>query len=121
MNNLYGKAMMFPMPLGDYEEIHPDDLTTEDILKYDYENSNVGYFILCDIHCPEKIHEKVMAYRLFPEKIDGKLEATLTDKTNYLVHIAYLRLGLMLGYELKKIHKNHQVQTGMLHEIFTLN
>jgi hypothetical protein len=105
MNNLYGKAMMYPMPIGDYEEIHPDDMSVEDILKYDYENSHVGYFILCDIHCPEEIHDKVMAYPLFPEKIDGKLEATLTDKTNYLVHIAYLRLGLMLGYELKKIHK----------------
>jgi len=27
MNNLYGKAMMYPMPIGDYEEIHPDDMT----------------------------------------------------------------------------------------------
>jgi hypothetical protein len=36
--------------------------------------------------------------------IDGKLKATLYDKKNYRVHIAYLILGLLLGYKVTKVH-----------------
>jgi hypothetical protein len=42
---------------------------------------------------------------LFPEIKDGKLMATLYDKKNYRVHIAYLILGQHLGYKVTKIHR----------------
>jgi hypothetical protein len=105
MNNLYGKAMMYPMPLGDYERIECSDFSKKYLLNYDYKNSQYGYFILCDIECPENIHDLVRSYPLFPEKIDGKLEASCYNKSEYFVHIAYLQYGLKLGYKLKKIHR----------------
>jgi hypothetical protein len=56
-----------------------------------------------DIDPPEN-KEWFNGYPLFPEKIDGKLEATLYLKKNYLVQIAYLQLGVRLGYKLVKVH-----------------
>ncbi|MCS7318178.1 MAG: DNA polymerase, partial [Candidatus Dojkabacteria bacterium] len=49
-------------------------------------------------------HDWFNGYPLFPEKIDKKLECTLYPKKKYLVHIAYLQLGLKLGYRITKIH-----------------
>jgi hypothetical protein len=51
------------------------------------------------------IYYRVAAYPLFPEKIDGKLKATLYPKVRYKAHIANLRLGMELGYKITKIHR----------------
>jgi hypothetical protein len=37
---------------------------------------------------------------LFPEKMDGKLKSTLFPKVQYKAHIANLRLGMELGYQM---------------------
>jgi hypothetical protein len=58
-----------------------------------------------DIECPKEIHDVVSAYPLFPEKIDGKLKATLLPKEHYKAHIANLRLGIELGYKIVKVHR----------------
>jgi hypothetical protein len=58
-----------------------------------------------DIEVPKEYHNLLSPYPLFPEMIDGKIKATLHDKKNYRVHIAYLQVGLMLGYKVTKIHR----------------
>jgi hypothetical protein len=108
MNNLYGKAMMMKLPVGEYQLILPKctdpNRFTEKILNYNFENSTYGYLLEADIDPPDN-KEWFNGYPLFPEKVDGKLECTLFPKRNYLVHIAYLQLGLRLGYKLVKVHR----------------
>jgi hypothetical protein len=104
MNALYPTAMLFPVPAGDYAWIDPS--VGYDLLQnYDINSSEHGFYFECDIEVPTEIHDKVSAYPLFPEMIDGKLKATLYNKTNYIVHIIYLQLGLRLGYKVTKIHR----------------
>jgi hypothetical protein len=104
MNNLYGKAMMMNLPIGGYQLIKMEEREVHKLLKfYDFNNSALGYILEVDIDPPDN-KSWFNGYPLFPEKIDGKLEATLYPKKNYLVHIAYLQLGVRLGYKLKKVH-----------------
>jgi hypothetical protein len=104
MNNLYGKAMMMNLPTGNYQLVKMKEEEVHKLLNtYDFNNSTIGYILEVDIDPPEN-KEWFNGYPLFPEKIDGKLEATLYPKKNYLVHIAYLQLGIRLGYKLKNVH-----------------
>jgi hypothetical protein len=109
-NNLYGKAMMMNLPVGEYKltivnkEIKDHSTYLKHILEYDFENKNYGYLLEVDIDPPNN-KELFNGYPLFPEKVDGKLECTLFPKRNYLVHIAHLQLGLKLGYKLNKVHR----------------
>jgi hypothetical protein len=105
MNNLYGKAMMMNLPTYGYQLLKMGEDEVHKLLNtYDFNNSTVGYILEVDID-PQDNKSWFNGYQLFPEKIDGKLEATLHPKKNYLVHIAYLQLGVRLGYKLKKVHK----------------
>jgi hypothetical protein len=106
MNSLYPTAMLHPMPLSDYEWISGEE--AERILydsSYNWLESLTGYWLEVDIECPKEIHDVVAAYPLFPEKIDGKLKATLYPKVRYKAHIANIRLGMELGYKITKVHR----------------
>jgi hypothetical protein len=95
------------LPVSDYEldenEYEGKDILNE-ILNYDFMNEKTGYILECDIDPPDN-KELFNGYPLFPEKIDAKLETTLLPKRHYLVHIAYLQLGLKLGYKLLKVYR----------------
>jgi hypothetical protein len=106
MNSLYPTAMLHPMPLSDFEWISGEE--AEKILydsSYNWLESSTGYWLEVDIECPGEIHHVVAAYPLFPEKVDGKLKATLLPKEHYKAHIANLRLGMELGYKITKVHR----------------
>jgi hypothetical protein len=69
------------MPLSDYAWISGEEgFKVLHDTSYDWLSSNVGYWLEVDIECPEEIHDVVAAYPLFPEKVDGKLKATLYPK-----------------------------------------
>jgi hypothetical protein len=104
MNALYPRVMMFPLPCGDFAWVDPLEAINA-IETYDVNASPVGYYLEVDIEVPKEIHPLVSAYPLFPEIMDSKLKATLYNKKNYRVHIAYLQLGLALGYKLTKVHR----------------
>jgi hypothetical protein len=74
-------------------------------MSYNWLKSATGYWLEVDIECPKDIHDRVAAYPLFPEKIDGKLKATLFEKQRYKAHIANLRLGMELGYQVTKVYR----------------
>jgi hypothetical protein len=57
-------------------------------MSYNWLDSEIGYWLEVDIECPKEIHDRVAAYPLFHEKIDGKLKATLFPKLRYKAHIA---------------------------------
>jgi hypothetical protein len=106
MNSLYPTAMRFPMPHSEFTWISGEE--GERILydsHYNWEKDDYGYWLEVDIECPKEIHDKVATYPLFPEKINGKLMATLRKKKYYRSHIANLRLGLELGYKIIRVHR----------------
>jgi hypothetical protein len=95
---------MFPLPCGDFAWVDPEEAIRA-LETYDVYLSPIGYYLEVDIRVRKEYHSLLSAYPLFPEVMDGKLKATLYDKKNYRVHIAYLQLGLMLGYKLTKVHR----------------
>jgi hypothetical protein len=80
MNNLYGKAMMMNLPIGNYQLLKMEEAEVHKLFEtYDFNNSTIGFILDVDIDPPDN-KELFNGYSLFPEKIDGKLEATLYPK-----------------------------------------
>ena len=107
--NLYGKAMMDPLPINILEYCtEVTDKKLEDFLKG--QPDNIGYILEVDIVPPLGLHDFLKGYPLFPEKIDNKLLQTLNPKEKYLVLDKYLKYGLELGYEVTKIHSYIKIE-----------
>ena len=99
-NNLYGWAMMKPLPVGDFKWMSPLEL----------ENWRKEPCILeVDLDYPEKLHDLHNDYPLAPERLrkNGleKLIPNLLDKKKYVLHRENLKLYLELGLKLKHIHR----------------
>jgi hypothetical protein len=124
-NNLYGEAMIQKLPRGNYRWATIDEGF---VRNYD-ENSDVGYFVNCDLHYPKHLHDSHNNYPLAVESrgisLDDlspyqrdqmethkeshneklkKLVPTLYDKVNYTCHIRNLKYYLEKGLVLKKIN-----------------
>ena len=136
-NNLYGHAMMRKLAYNNFIWLDNNfvdnwnsKLNTNEcrIRNYDL-NSNYGYTLEVDVHCPNNLHEYFNDYPLFPEsmavnfndlsdyqksfKLNSnvkKLLLTLHPKKKYVVTIAYLKLALELGYVCTFIHSIIQYQ-----------
>ena len=99
-NNLYGWAMMKPLPVGDFKWMNEKEL------------GHWGDFpciLEVDLEYPRGLHDLHNDYPLAPErlKIGGveKLIPNLWDKKKYIVHHENLELYLELGLKVKKIHR----------------
>ena len=103
-NNLYGYAMMQKLPYKDFEFITTTTTTTLDVLLNTSDDSDHGYYIVCDIdytnECKErteqlalipnkrKINDNELGYRQ-REKSKSRSEKLILDqnnKTEYMVH-----------------------------------
>jgi hypothetical protein len=119
--NLYGRAMMEPLPKeiidysrwieskerfdsNRYENIKNKNPNKEILLLLNKARKDVGFIFCVDITLPYDLHDEFLAYPLFPEKRDGKLMQTLTNKEKYVVLDRYLRFGIERGYIVTKIH-----------------
>lgn len=109
MNALYPTSMLFPLPIGDYQWVSIEEgmkaLEDYDFNKFYDATYKYGYYFEVDISVPQEIHDYLSPYPLFPERINDKLIATLTDKKNYITYIANLKLGLMLGYRIDRVSR----------------
>jgi hypothetical protein len=127
-NNLYGWAMSEPLPYDDFSWI-----TAEECEQIDWrdqtEDQQYGYFVECDLHYPDSLHEAHNDYPLAPERLlveehllsdeqhelrnqyaishttTSKLIPNFFDKTQQLVHYRNLRFYLEHGLVLTKIHR----------------
>ena len=127
-NNLYGWAMIQPLPVTDFKF-----LTKKEINKFDLnfisKNSQIGYILECDLEYPEELHDLHNDYPLCPEKIEispdmlsrycndiankygikvgevKKLIPNLSNKVKYVVHYRNLQYFLSLGIKLIKVHR----------------
>ena len=99
-NNLYGCAMMKPLPVGDFKWMEEREL----------ENwKNFPCILEVDLEYPWELHDLHNDYPLGPERLKinnvEKLIPNLWDKESYVVHHENLKLYLELGLKIKKIHK----------------
>ena len=99
-NNLYGWAMMKPLPVGDFHWMTGDEL---------WNWMEFPCVLEVDLEYPEELHDFHNDYPLAPERIKinkvEKLIPTLGDKQKYVLHRENLKLYLSLGLKLKWIHR----------------
>ena len=100
VNNLYGWAMMKPLPVGDFKWMEERELEHWE---------NFPCILELDWEYPKDLHDLHNDYPLAPErsKIGGveKLIPNLWDKEKYVIHHENLKLYLRLGLKIKKIHR----------------
>ena len=99
-NNLYGWAMMKPLPVGDFKWM--DEKEKENW-------KNIPCILEVDLEYPKDLHDLHNDYPLAPERLKinnvEKLIPNLWDKEKYIVHHENLKLYLELGLKIKKIHR----------------
>ena len=99
-NNLYGWAMMKPLPVGDFEWMNEEEL----------ENwKNIPCILEVDLEYPRELRVLHNDYPVAPERLRinnvEKLIPNLWDKKKYIVHHENLKLYEELGLKIKKIHR----------------
>ena len=130
-NNLYGAAMRFPMPVGDYKWLKKKE--RESVLKNINTlstNDTTGYIFEVTLRYPKHLHKKHSSFPLAPhqleitdemlsdyareakERLTGKrkyrarkLTSTFLARKNYVCHALNLKLYLQLGLQVVKVHK----------------
>ena len=122
-NNLYGLAMSQYLP---YDDIKFDNNIKLETILNTPDNSEIGYFVECDLIYPDNIKEKTKHFPFCPEnkispqdefsdymneiKPDNytpckKLICDFTDKKNYLLHYRMLKFYVRHGMVVDKIHE----------------
>jgi len=130
-NNLYGKAMTFPMPKSGFEWVPEEELVGFDVDKEISLGNGTGYILEVDLEYPNHLHILHNSFPLAPETMDitwddlspfsksayvangnkpgsykaTKLTATFRKREKYLVHGINLKFYLEQGLVLKKIHR----------------
>lgn len=77
-NNLYGKAMTYPMPYGDYQWMNPEQLQEfEDKVKInpmeeeeEEGEEKHGHILEVDLEYPDHLHERHGSFPLAPEQVE---------------------------------------------------
>jgi hypothetical protein len=128
-NNLYGKAMMEPLPVGGFCWMERSELDLARILKIKTSASE-GCILDCDLEYPSSLHEHHIDFPLAPHKhsvrrqelskfareicakhnLKGsvgseKLMATFLPRKNYVLHYRNLQLYVKLGLKVTRIHR----------------
>ncbi len=129
-NNLYGAAMRFPMPQGEFEWMDKKQIEQLDIEKDVNEESEIGYIFEVTLNYPEHLHLDHSSFPLAPHQMSitekdlsqyaeetlsrlkktkkhsaKKLTATFLKREKYVCHGLNLKLYLELGMELVEIHR----------------
>ena len=133
-NNLYGKAMSYPMPQSGFTWLTEEQWQPIDWLAQTEEQST-GYFVECDLEYPPELHDSHNDYPLAPERVavtpsvlsdkqvevarhysrgvpqkDVKLLPSLLNKLHYVTHYLNLKFYIEHGMKLTKIHRVIQFQ-----------
>jgi hypothetical protein len=130
MNNLYGGAMLEPLPVGDFCWLTNDEISELNIMGMD-KNCDIGYILEVTLNYPDKLHDHHTDLPLAPEPVtvyvddlspyckeqyqninkkrkgvvSKKLIPTLRKKEKYVLHYRNLQFYLQEGLELKEIHR----------------
>ncbi|KYM94128.1 hypothetical protein ALC62_15259 [Cyphomyrmex costatus] len=108
VNNLYGWAMMEPLPYGEFHWI--DNVDGFDVMSVPVD-SDVGYILEVDLTYPHVLHDSHYDLPFCPTKElppGGKYEkllATLNAKERYVIHYRNLQQCIRYGLVVTKIHR----------------
>ena len=101
-NNLYGWAMMEPLPTRAFKWMTPDDLNEwREISSKEGE----GCYLEVDLDYLVELHNEHRDLSLAPQSIDGKRVPHLGNRRNYLVHHRAQKCYLKFGMKLLKIYQ----------------
>ena len=125
-NNLYGNAMVQPLPISNFE--WSDERDADQLINRYADNETEGCFVKCDLEYPEHLHDLHNDYPLAPERklvtqdmlspyaseLQSKLQIgkdtceklvpNLMDKDGYVVDIRNLKFYRDHGLIIKKVH-----------------
>ena len=123
-NNLYGCAMIQPLPVDGFDWVEDLSKIDEHFIK-NY-GEEVGYILEVDAEYLKNLHDlhSDLPFLLERMKIDKckKLVFNLYDKKDYIVHIRSLKQALNHGLLLKKVHRVIQFnQKGWLKAYIDMN
>ena len=129
MNNLYGKAMSYPLPRAGFRWLKPDEMTKIDWIAQTFDQST-GYIVECDLEYPQHLHDLHNDYPLAPERFqidvtmlgdkqvellrqydrarvkdNTKLVPNLLNKSRYVTHYLCLKFYIEHGIKLKKVNR----------------
>ena len=108
-NNLYGWAMIQPLPVDGFDWVEDLSKIDEHFIKNYGEDSDKGYILEVDAEYLKNLHDlhSDLPFLLERMKIDKckKLVFNLCDKKDYIVHIRSLKQALNHGLLLKKVHR----------------
>jgi hypothetical protein len=130
MNNLYGGAMLEPLPVGEFSWLTDEEISQLDITKITKE-SDIGYILEVTLSYPDILHDHHSDLPLAPEStsilvddlspycrdqfqkinnkrkgvVSKKLIPTLRKKEKYVLHYRNLQFYLQEGLELNEIHR----------------
>ncbi|MEW8542131.1 MAG: hypothetical protein AB2693_01235 [Candidatus Thiodiazotropha sp.] len=128
-NSLYPSIMAdFPLPTYGFKWLTKTEIDNFNLSGI-AADSDTGYILVCDLECPEEIHDKFDAFPMCPENVtvgvddvspytkelaaacnmnlrpSKKLCLTLAPKKHYAVHYLTLQCYLRHGMVLTQIHK----------------
>lgn len=129
-NNLYGHAMMQPLPRDGFQWIYNPQFSVEDIMNL-ADDAPIGYVFEVDLGYPHHLHDlhsdfPFCAENAVPPNSKGKVKKlllTLNDKNGYVLHYRMLKIALKHGLVLKKIHavlKFNQSPWTMVEKIYSI-
>ena len=124
MNNLYGAAMVFPMPTHGFKFLSEKEFQEIGNIENHPDDAEDGFVFEVDLEYPKELHDFHNAYPLAPEglKIDEtmlsplqqkfprqppqmKLTPNLRDKTKYIIHYRNLKYYLKMGMRIRRVHR----------------
>ena len=99
-NNLYGWAMMQPLPVGDFHWMNDEELKNW---------KDYPCILEVDLDYPKELHKTHNDFPLAPERLMiGKVEKLIPNlwgKKKYVLHEKNLKLYCDLGLKITKIHR----------------
>lgn len=130
MNNLYGGAMLEPLPVGDFGWLTENEISQLDVMNIQ-KKSDIGYILEVTLSYPENLHDLHSDLPLAPESVtvhvdnlspycreefnkinnktkgvvSKKLIPTLRKKEKYVLHYRNLQFYLREGLLLTEIHR----------------
>ena len=95
--------------INNFQWIEDTSQFKEDFIKNYYEEKYKEYFLEVDVKYLENVHDLHDDLPFLPERIKiekvEKLVANSHDKTEYVIHIKYLKEALKNELVLKKVHR----------------
>ena len=118
-NNLYGYALMQKVP---YKDFSFSDATLDEVLNTP-DDSDYGYWLICDLECTKECKDRTSNFQLLPYKREvennergykqrpstssksEKLKLDQNNKYEYPIYYRMLKFVVKMGIKVTKIHR----------------